>query len=202
MALDEVLLASAVQPILRQYRWSEPWISFGYTQSLSEAMSEWPGIPAVRRWTGGGIVPHLGDWTFSLVVPRDSAFAAERPAESYRIIHHTVANALKLAGVSARLATMADRVKGSACFVSPTPHDLLSPEGIKLCGGAQRRTRRGFLHQGSIQHIPVEPDLAVALSHLMAAQIAEFPPSRQIEHDATSLAATKYGTQEWATKIP
>src|SRR4051812_47542188 len=94
MALDEALLETARLPMLRVYCWGVPAVSFGYSQSLSEVERTWPGLPLVRRWTGGGMVEHGRDWTFALIVPAGELFAAVRPAESYRRIHSVVAEAL------------------------------------------------------------------------------------------------------------
>jgi lipoate-protein ligase A len=65
MALDEALLEYAERPMLRSYRWAGQAVSFGYSQSLAAVRERIPPLPSVRRWTGGGIVEHGGDWTFS-----------------------------------------------------------------------------------------------------------------------------------------
>ena len=63
MALDEVLLRRAAGPLLRVYRWARPAVSFGYFGKVADAEAAWPGREMVRRWTGGGIVPHGADVT-------------------------------------------------------------------------------------------------------------------------------------------
>ena len=69
MAIDELLLQSAQVPILRFYRWTEPSVSFGYFGRFEEAQAFAQERALVRRWTGGGIVPHGGDdLTYSLVI--------------------------------------------------------------------------------------------------------------------------------------
>ena len=72
MALDEALLAHAARlgrPVLRCYGWTEPAATFGYFQKFAEVAQATPLRPLVRRPTGGGIVPHAADWTYSVTFP-------------------------------------------------------------------------------------------------------------------------------------
>jgi lipoate-protein ligase A len=43
------------------------------------------------------------------------------------------------------------------CMARPTQYDVVSG-GLKIAGSAQRKTRRGYLHQGTISLAP--PDVA------------------------------------------
>ena len=61
MAIDEVLLPTARPAILRFYRWNAPSVSFGYFVRFAEARETAGNRDVVRRWTGGGIVPHSED---------------------------------------------------------------------------------------------------------------------------------------------
>ncbi len=94
MAMDEVLLRAAGQPLLRVYGWSAPAVSFGYFGRFAEVRRLWPARELVRRWTGGGIVPHGEDFTYTLVVPRGEPFAGRPAGETYRLIHEAVAAAM------------------------------------------------------------------------------------------------------------
>jgi lipoate-protein ligase A len=76
MAIDEALLRTAREPLLRIYRWARPAVSFGYFGKWADVHRAWPEREAVRRWTGGGIVPHGDDLTYSLIVPREHPFAS------------------------------------------------------------------------------------------------------------------------------
>ena len=199
MAVDELLLQKASGPILRHYVWKTPQATFGFTQSLSEVRKELSGTPLTRRWTGGGIVPHGTDWTFSLIVPRSAEFASIRPATSYTLIHDCVARAMLLAGVPSRLAAAEESSRGMACFAHPSEHDLLAQTGDKLCGGAQRRTREGILHQGSIQSVNVPDDFLTLVAAAMSPSRHPFenPPS---EDEINQLAAEKYAAAEWLNR--
>jgi lipoate-protein ligase A len=197
MALDEALLENARRPLLRPYRWAEQTASFGYSQSLSQVRRDFPTWPCVRRWTGGGIVAPQGDWTFALIVPADDPLAAVRAAEMYRLIHREVVRTLDQAGYRARLADPMDRRQGPVCFSAPALHDVVALDGRKLCGGAQRRTRRGILHQASIQNLPLPDEFAARIPAVMAIE------TRPASREAASVArgqergASEDGPRAW-----
>src|SRR5688572_28350168 len=81
MAMDEALLTAAKVPVLRVYRWETPALSFGYFLSWQAAQEEGRGRVLIRRWTGGGLVEHGDDFTWSLIVPSGIPFSRTRPAE-------------------------------------------------------------------------------------------------------------------------
>jgi lipoyl(octanoyl) transferase len=201
MALDEALLERAQRPVLRVYRWSAQAVTFGYSQSLAAVRERFPSIPAVRRWTGGGIVEHGRDWTFSLIVPFGDFLAKAHPQDSYRLIHACVATALNGMGCPARLAGPGEGALGIACFSSPVVNDVIGIARQKVCGGAQRRTRQGLLHQGSIQNVCLPEDFPFRLLSLMAERTLGFVPSQAMFSRVTKLIAEKYGTSAWLGKV-
>jgi lipoate-protein ligase A len=153
MALDEALLESApllALPVLRFYSWTEPAATFGYTQKYSQAAALTPLRPLVRRPTGGGLVPHDADWTYSLVFPAQHGWRRLRAAESYRRLHEWMAAAFERLGVPSALAPESQKEIPGHCFAGPDKADLLW-RGRKIAGAAQRRTRTGLLIQGSVQ---------------------------------------------------
>jgi lipoyl(octanoyl) transferase len=201
MALDEALLEFAGRPVLRSYRWARQTVSFGYSQSLTAVRESIPSLPSVRRWTGGGIVEHGCDWTFSLVVPSGEPLAKARPEDTYRWIHSRIMTALNELGFPARLAGPQECARGIACFSSPAMHDVIGLDQRKLCGGAQRRTRRGFLHQGSIQNLRLPADFAIRLLDLMATETLRISPGLAMLARAGELAAEKYATMAWLERV-
>src|ERR1700676_2326901 len=85
MALDEALLEAMPRlqrPVLRFYGWTEPAATFGYFQKYSDVESNTPLRPLIRRPTGGGIVPHDADWTYSAVFPPGHEWHSLRAGES------------------------------------------------------------------------------------------------------------------------
>ncbi|HAM70845.1 MAG TPA: lipoate--protein ligase family protein [Verrucomicrobiales bacterium] len=156
MAWDEVLLenvSSLAAPVLRFYAWEEPAASFGYFQRHADVARMTPLRPLVRRPTGGGLVPHDADWTYSLVFPPGHAWYGLRAEESYRQLHEWVQAALNLAGAKTDLSPCCAKELPGQCFAGPEKHDLLLG-GRKVAGAAQRRAKHGLLIQGSIQPRP------------------------------------------------
>lgn len=156
MALDEALLEAAPRvgkPVLRFYGWTEPAASFGYFQRYAEVEHAARLRPLVRRPTGGGIVPHDADWTYSLVFPAGQAWYQLAAAESYRRVHEWIVRAFARLGIVADLALDCHRAAPGQCFAGYEKSDVLW-NGRKIAGAAQRRTRNGLLIQGSVQPPP------------------------------------------------
>lgn len=151
MAIDEALLESCRRPILRFYRWREPSLSFGYFGKFAEVATQARDRELVRRWTGGGSVPHGEDLTYSLITPASDPVSRRGPPVIYPALHSAIRLALRAEGRETKLAKAAAEKVSDACFANPVRDDLLSCDGRKIAGAAQRRTRAGFLHQGSIQ---------------------------------------------------
>ena len=199
MALDEALLGEVSLPTLRIFRWESPCVTFGYFQKHAEVRGLHPGMPITRRWTGGGIVEHGRDLTFSLCIPRNHACAALPPAELYRKLHSLLVPWITgTTSGTVRLATQADAVSGSSCFSAPAPDDLLDGDR-KILGGAQRRSGGALLYQGSLQCDSDKGDLsgmARALSH-----VTEFRSlDNQLMAKAVGLVEIRYGNQDWLTR--
>ena len=147
MAVDEALLRLCRQPVLRFYRWSEPdAVSIGYFQAQSDVPAQ---RPFVRRYTGGGLVDHATDFTYSVILPREHPLTVCGTGRSYEQIHAPLAEALKKEGFDVRLAPVADSIDSNACFEKAVRFDVVTESG-KVAGAAQRRTREGCLHQGSV----------------------------------------------------
>lgn len=160
MALDEALLARAFDteiPILRFYGWTEPAATFGYFQKHVEIEAFTELRPLIRRPTGGGLVPHENDWTYSVAIPPAHAWFSMKAAESYRRVHEWLQRAFAALGVETELAPCCQAEGPGQCFVGAEQFDLLAG-GKKLAGAAQRRTKAGLLIQGSIQPNGLEAD--------------------------------------------
>lgn len=195
MACDEALLGEADGPVLRVFRWRRPWVTAGFFVPWEEAKQSRPDLPRCRRWTGGGVVVHDGDFTFSLVAPRGEPWAGLRPAESYEVLHQGVRFVLSLSHPQASLAS-ASTGTGRDCFTAPVPHDVLVA-GRKAVGGAQRRTKRGLLHQGSVQGVRLDADFPQRLATALGREVAVWTPPAGFETAAAELTQQKYATPEF-----
>ena len=153
MAADEALLQNAPAtgtPLLRCYAWDRPAVSIGYVQRLDAAPE---GFAAVRRPTGGGIVYHDYDFTFSVAFPMGHWLTGLDRTQSYNWLNRSLQAALQALGFPAELSAreIPHSVERATmvCFTNPTRYDLLL-EGRKVAGSAQRRTSDGLLHQASL----------------------------------------------------
>lgn len=194
MAVDEWLLENAGSPVLRVYGWLGAWASIGYFGKLAEAQAALAGVQWVRRWTGGGVVDHRADWTYSVVVPGGAGLTQMRGVESYRRIHLALAAALRVEGLTARLSAGDQQTGAALCFDNPVGHDLVGADGGKLAGAGQRRTRQGLLHQGSVAaacHDEGSKTRAVALASTLAAdwELHDFKPPAAV---IACLVAARY----------
>jgi lipoate-protein ligase A len=164
MAADFLLLQRYPRAGVARYRhygWRSPAFTFGYSQKISFIRGQLPSDGAFdlcRRPTGGGLVDHRDDWTYSLVLPRGHPLEEVRATQSYRAIHEALAGALRAAGVPVTLKPVSEPKTGAepggpagVCFERAEIFDVVHAEtGAKVAGGAQKRNRRGLLFQGSI----------------------------------------------------
>lgn len=201
MAVDEALLREIQEPILRIYEWNVPALSIGYFQPCALAGDR----PFIRRYTGGGLVDHAHDVTYTIVLPRTHPWMDLSAPESYCTIHRGVQAALAACGIESELTPSAHAIESESCFQKPVKFDIVaSKDGVgKISGAAQRRTREGLLHQGSIllpdparnailrhdfaQAFSARMELAMALGQLTAAESAR----------ATDLERDRYATDAW-----
>ena len=153
MAWDAALLEAAPRfgsPVMRFYGWTEPAATFGYFQRFAEVERMTALRPLIRRPTGGGLVPHDRDWTYSLAFPPLDPWYALKAVESYRRAHEWVRSAFASCRVITELAPGAVKEAPGQCFIGAEQFDVLL-DAKKIAGAAQRRTRDGLLIQGSIQ---------------------------------------------------
>lgn len=162
MALDDALFEAVAElgrPVLRTYAWSEPAATFGYFQAYDTIAATTRLRPLIRRPTGGGLVPHLHDWTYAVMIPPVHPWYGLRAVDSYRQMHEWLQRALAGCGCVTELAPCCREEGPGQCFVGWEKFDLLRG-GTKLAGAAQRRNRQGLLIQGSLQPPPSTVDRA------------------------------------------
>ena len=190
MAVDEALLENFDhendRPVLRLYGWEPPAFSLGRFQPAGEALltdrCAAAGIAVVRRITGGGVIFHAGELTYSIVCAQQHLPEAKGVKESFRALCSFLLATYRQLGLDAAFAAdLADGGRLGArtplCFAGRESFDVLI-DGRKLGGNAQRRRRDIIFQHGSI---PLRGMLPHALPFL-----AEVPPG--FLEGATSLA--------------
>ncbi len=223
MALDFLLLQrypAPAAPRFRHYEWRRPAFTFGYSQKIGFVRANLPAgetFDLCRRPTGGGIVDHRHDWTYTLVLPRGHALYDERAAQSYRIVHECLATALAALGQPAAVKMVcepceSDRAvpsvalaKEGVCFQRAELYDVVNTAtGAKIAGAAQKRNKHGLLFQGSIEKSAVGPVdwddfsarfvAALALALRVEAQATPWPDLNEDEVDGL---IEQYSSPEW-----
>jgi hypothetical protein len=207
MALDEALLEALPRlgrSVLRFYGWTKPAATFGYFQKFAEVERTTLLRPLIRRPTGGGLVPHDADWTYSLAFPPGHEWHSLRAEESYRRAHAWIQAAFAILDTETELAACCHKSTPGQCFVGHEKYDLLW-RGRKIAGAAQRRNRLGLLIQGSVQP-PALPlsradwERAMISTVPLPATGTEFAPDHLLLDRAAELMAQKYSQRAYNQK--
>ncbi len=161
MELDAALLFDLQEEkegILHLYDWDHDAATYGHFID-PENFLNMEGVrkyhlDLAKRPTGGGIIFHNCDLAFSVLVPATSPWFSSNPLDNYAFINNRVIWAIqKMIGKPAELLPEEpiplDQQCRSFCMAKPTKYDVMI-QGKKIGGAAQRKTRDGFLHQGSI----------------------------------------------------
>ena len=166
MSMDAALLQLAAErerSVVRIYQWSEPTMTLGYFQGSGQAAkSPFPGLPVVRRLSGGGAILHDRELTYSLVVSASHP-ARRDPSGVYKTVHRAIIELLCAMGVPCRLRSELDATNSNTavsetgvaaepflCFLRKNPNDIVHISGSKIVGSAQRRRKGITLQHGSI----------------------------------------------------
>jgi lipoate-protein ligase A len=218
MALDFLLLQrypDAVHARFRHYGWRGPAFTFGLSQKLEFVKSQLPPnerFDLCRRPTGGGVVDHRDDWTYSLVIPRGHPLEELRATQSYRIVHEAISDSLRAQGIAAVTKqvvaeTPTEAGPAGVCFQRAEIFDVLNERtGEKIAGAAQKRNKHGLLFQGSIWR-PNAGGAALDWEKFgadfvarLAAELktpAEPTPWPELNEDEVSALTEQYSSPEW-----
>ncbi len=163
MSFDAELLENADRydrPVLHLYEWEGDSATYGYFTDPAKLLHlENAGklsLNLARRPTGGGIVFHIWDMAFSVLVPAHCPEFSTNTLDNYAFVNQAVLGSVKefldnkppLALTSEDFAAW-DGNCTHFCMAKPTKYDVMW-DGRKVAGAAQRKTRKGFLHQGTI----------------------------------------------------
>ncbi|MEF8913286.1 lipoate--protein ligase family protein [Natronomonas sp.] len=159
MAFDEVAaetVAAGGPATVRLYRWLPSTLSLGYGTDADVVdwdFCEEQNITVTRRPTGGGAIYHdtTGDVAYSIIAPAD-----EYPGdvtECYREFMEPILDAFDACDIDVSFADEErEAIWSPACYlraVDPA-HDLTGPDGRKIAGNAQYRTRDAIVQHGSL----------------------------------------------------
>lgn len=164
------------------YDWEAPSATFGHFSNpmdflSSSSVAEY-GLQLARRPTGGGVIFHEFDFAFSILISAAHPWFSSNTLANYEVINRRVAASIKeFLSTHPPLqlfkpATETSKPsRPSFCMAQLTPYDV-ALGGKKIAGAAQRRTKKGILHQGSIcLTLPPDPFLdTIFLPHINLAE--------------------------------
>ena len=212
MAKDEILLQnlkSGNSPLLRFYSWDKPAVSIGCFQNHSEVKPV--NAHFVRRPTGGGIVWHGADITYTLVCPSSYWLYDMSRCDSYRIVHSAIISGLQIIDINGKLSDKeiqkAANPSQMQCFDEPTQNDIIFGNG-KIAGAAQKRNSFGMLHQGSVQLLDksqfdrdkIVSSIIDGFKNKFDFSTKIYRPSSFFYDQVNELVKSKYSTAEWNEK--
>lgn len=161
MEIDKKLLESLEEPTIHFYEWEKSSATFGHFVDPAKYLNleevSLKNLDLVRRPTGGGIIFHIWDFAFSVLLPTSSKYFSLSPLKNYAFVNEavlkTVQHFLDTRIVDGSIITndeeSLDKSCERFCMARPTKYDVVVG-GKKVAGSAQRRDKKGFLHQGSI----------------------------------------------------
>jgi lipoyl(octanoyl) transferase len=203
MAIDEALLLGGGDcPLFRAYHWLQRPVSIGYFSSWEQASALYPNREIVRRWTGGGVVEHGTDFTYSLLLPSEAGPAPNR--DLYRETHGAIVQTLAAMGRTRAVVARGSEARAeinmvAACFEKSVENDV-EIDGVKVAGAAIRRLRTGVILQGSVQRVSVGPGFAAQLAQTLSPTVEKRMLSTVTTSLAERIANVKYGTESWTRR--
>ncbi|MGR3972966.1 MAG: biotin/lipoate A/B protein ligase family protein [Candidatus Rhabdochlamydia sp.] len=153
-------LVPSANPILHLYDWERPSLTYGFFARPEKLLNleavQRRGFDLARRPTGGGVVFHMWDLAFSVLIPSGCLLYSQNTLENYALINQVIFTVVQeFVGSTALLSlTPSDTViqnpeEAFFCMARPTKYDLVVGDK-KIAGAAQRKMKQGFLHQGTI----------------------------------------------------
>lgn len=174
MDIDAALLRDLDDvPILHLYDWEGPSATHGHfirpADYLDLDQVQKQKLNLGKRPTGGGIIFHVSDWAFSVLVPSKSSQYSLNTLDNYALVNRAVQDAVRsliqtdlLPELLPHEPVPLDASCAQFCMAKPTKYDVMLGNQ-KIAGAAQRRMRQGFLHQGSICLALPSPELLEAV---------------------------------------
>ena len=159
MAIDEALFraydTSCSMPIFRIYGWSPAAFSIGFSQTPAVELDlkecDRAGINFVRRMTGGGVIFHDMELTYSIICSEKDIEKTYFAKETYKTLCSFLIKAYRAMGLNAGFSLIAYRAPklGWVCFNQKERYDIVI-DGMKIGGNAQRRKRDLIFQHGSV----------------------------------------------------
>lgn len=189
MALDEEIFRRYLEdgiPTFRVYGWSAPSFTYGVSQDPEDDIDlkrcVLDGVQIAKRMTGGGVLFHHNEMTYSLVCAKEDIKEPLSVFVSYRKICAFLISFYRTLGLDASFALEAEDFKDRSaphalCSASREKYDIVI-NGKKIGGNAQKRKKHAVFQHGSI---PVSIDWDLQRRYLQSLP-------EDISNDVTTLS--------------
>ncbi len=161
MELDEKIFNRYMEdgiPVFRIYGWESASLTYGVSQKPENEIDikrcALDGIRIAKRMTGGGVLFHHNEITYSLVCAKEDIGEPDGVFVSYRRICAFLIYFYRSLGLDASFALEAEDFKilcapHELCSASREKYDIVI-NGKKIGGNAQKRKRCAVFQHGSI----------------------------------------------------
>lgn len=161
MALDKKIFDRYMEdgiPVFRVYGWKSASFTYGVSQKPENEIDikrcALDSIRIAKRMTGGGVLFHHNEITYSLVCAKEDIGEPDGVFVSYRRICAFLIHFYRSLGLDASFALEAKDFKNRCashelCSASREKYDILI-NGKKIGGNAQKRKRRAVFQHGSV----------------------------------------------------
>ncbi len=162
MAIDEAVFEAQEKkkspPTIRFYTWKKPCLSLGYFQKAFKELDlnqvKKKSIDVVKRMTGGRVVLHIDELTYSVSATVSLLSWCKTQRLSYEFISKSLLKTLQGMNLELNLSRSdlverSEKKTMSPCFSSSARNEVVF-ENKKLIGSAQKRSAFAFLQHGSI----------------------------------------------------
>ncbi|MCX5665719.1 MAG: lipoate--protein ligase family protein [Candidatus Omnitrophica bacterium] len=216
MELDENIFRTFMEdgiPTFRIYGWASPSFTYGVSQKPEDEIDikrcASDGIGIAKRMTGGGVLFHNNEITYSLVCAKEDIGEPDSVFVSYRKICSFLISFYRSLGLDASFALESEDFKTKCaphelCSASREKYDIVI-NGKKIGGNAQKRKRRAVFQHGSI---PISIDWALMrryVRHLpedihsgvttLTEELKLIPDKRVLEDMLIAAAAKEFDAQ-------
>ncbi len=140
---------------MRAYQWRQKSCTYGYFIKPEDHIdcdkAREYGFDLACRPTGGGMLFHYHDFSYTVAVPKTHPRFSDNVLANYHFVNTALWKAVScvIPGLSVCESSMASPPFAQFCMATATKYDLLV-DGKKIAGSAQRKTKEGFVHQGSL----------------------------------------------------
>ncbi|MCU0666698.1 MAG: lipoate--protein ligase family protein [Candidatus Omnitrophica bacterium] len=161
MALDEKIFNQYLEdriPVFRVYGWKNPSFTYGFSQTPDDEINLDRciacNVEVVKRITGGGILFHWHEITYSFACSKEDINEPEGLLVGYRSICRFLLDFYKKLNLEAKFSVELDSFLNKnfpheLCCASHEKYDV-TISGKKIGGNAQKRKRDCIFQHGSI----------------------------------------------------